>query len=657
MAKIGNKEFASVGNNKENKLKIKSLEKSVKEMSLILNTMSELVVYQDLEHRIIYANKESAESVGVTPESLIGKYCYEIWGNGKDVCPNCSVDRALKTMKPETGYIKSSDGRYWLVKGYPVNDSNGNLVGAMEITLDVTKEQKLKKEIKENEKKYQFMVENISDIVFQQDKDLKITYVSPSVEKITGYTVEEIRNMNLLDLMTPESYKKGIENFRKYYEIVKRNPNFDVPTLEYEYYTKYGKKIVGEMKVKYISDEKGNIKGIHGVIRDITKRKELEKQLILSQKMEALGRLAGGVAHDFNNLLTVIMGYADIALMKENIEEKVKQYFREIKETSRKAADLVTRLLVFSKKQIVIPKLIDLNELIENNKKMLSRVIGEHIKLETELDKNLKKIKVDPTQIEQVIMNIVVNARDALPNGGIIKIRTKNEKLNGYDNEKYQDLEPGNYVIITISDNGTGMSEEIKRHIFEPFFTTKKDQKGTGLGLSTAFGIVKQNGGGIYVESTLGEGSTFEIFLPSYSGKIEYRNDFEENIEENVGGNDNVVLVVEDEKAVRNMILEILINNGYKVLCTGNGTGALKILGEKSIDFIISDVVMPGMDGKELFKNVKEKFPDLKFLFMSGYMENDPLLEDIKDDKVYFIKKPFSPDELLMKIKKILDSK
>ena len=630
------------------------LEKSFNQMSLVLDTMSELVAYQDNEHKLIYVNRASAESVGKTPEELVGKYCYEIWGDGKTVCQDCPVERALRDAEPETGYIQSPDGRSWKIKGYPVKNEKGEIIGAMEVTMDVTEIENLKKKMSETDRNYKFIVDNISDIVFQQDKNLKITYVSPSVEKLTGYSVEEIMNMSLLDLMTPESYKRGVENFNKYYELVKNNPEFDIPTLEYEYYRRDGRVVIGEMKVKYIFDKNGDLIGIHGVIRDVTRRKELEQQLILAQKMEALGRLAGGVAHDFNNLLTVIMGYADIALMKGGIDENTLSYFEEIKKTSKKAADLVSQLLVFSKKQIVMPRVVDINKLVENNKKMLSRVIGENIKLETYLDKNVNKIKADPIQIEQVIMNIIVNAKDAMPNGGVIKIKTGNETCIEYDCSN--NIDPGEYIYISISDTGCGMDENVKSHIFEPFFSTKTDQKGTGLGLSTAFGIIKQNKGYISVESQKDKGSTFKIYLPAYEGSDVDDAIVEKKKLHNAKVKGKKILVVEDEASVRDMVSEILLSNGYIVLKAKDGEEAKEMLTKNKIDFVVSDVIMPRMDGKELYKHVRENSPDIRFLFMSGYMDNNVLLKDIKNEKVNFIKKPFAPQDLLIKVSNILKS-
>ncbi|RKX99918.1 MAG: hypothetical protein DRP55_06540 [Spirochaetes bacterium] len=629
-------------------------EKSFNQMSLVLDTMSELVAYQDNEHKLIYVNRASAESVGKTPEELVGKYCYEIWGDGKTVCQDCPVERALWSAESQTDYIQSPDGKSWKIKGYPVKNEKGEIIGAMEVTMDITEIENLKKKMSETDRSYKFIVDNISDIVFQQDKNLKITYVSPSVEKLTGYSVEEIMNMNLLDLMTPESYKRGVENFNKYYELVKNNPEFDIPTLEYEYYGKDGRVVIGEMKVKYIFDKNGDLIGIHGVIRDVTRRKELEQQLILAQKMEALGRLAGGVAHDFNNLLTVIMGYADIALMKGGIDENTLSYFEEIKKTSKKAADLVSQLLVFSKKQIVMPRVVDINKLVENNKKMLSRVIGENIKLETYLDKNVNKIKADPTQMEQVIMNIIVNAKDAMPNGGIIKIQTGNETCGEHDCNN--NIDPGEYIYISISDTGCGMSENVKSHIFEPFFSTKTDQKGTGLGLSTAFGIIKQNKGCISVESQKDKGSTFKIYLPAYEGSDVDDAIVEKKKLHNAKVKGKKILVVEDEASVRDMVSEILLSNGYIVLKAKDGEEAKEMLTKNKIDFVVSDVIMPRMDGKELYKHVRENSPDIRFLFMSGYMDNDVLLKDIKNEKVNFIKKPFAPQDLLIKVSNILKS-
>jgi two-component system cell cycle sensor histidine kinase/response regulator CckA len=381
-----------------------------------------------------------------------------------------------------------------------------------------------------------------------------------------------------------------------------------------------------------------------------------EEQLLLSQKLEAVGRLAAGIAHDFNNLLTVIEGYSQLALQRLPSESPVRANIEEVKKASKRAAVLVSQLLAFSRKQVMRPKVFDLNETVTNIEKMLRRVIGEDIDLRTRLQPDLGTIKADPGQIEQVIMNLVVNGRDAMPSGGKLTLETANVSLGETYAKGHIAVLPGHYVMLAVSDTGGGMDEETQGRVFEPFFTTKQPGRGTGLGLSTVYGIVKQSGGNIWVYSEPGHGTTFKIYLPRLDGAAKDS----EMVPADVAalGGSETILLVEDENSVRCLVRGILEEAGYDVLEASCGEEGLRLSNERldPIDLLLTDVVMPEISGKEVADRLVSLRPGIKVLFMSGYTDEAIVHHGMLDSNVNFIQKPFSPAALARKVREVLDS-
>lgn len=382
--------------------------------------------------------------------------------------------------------------------------------------------------------------------------------------------------------------------------------------------------------------------------------RRLEEQMRQAQKMEAIGRLAGGVAHDFNNLLTVISGYSDLLLADSHLQEPDRMALQEIRKAAERGSALTCQLLAFSRRQALAPKLVRLNELVLNMEKMLRRLIGEDCELLVVAGANLGDVKIDPGQLEQVVMNIVVNARDAMPTGGKITIETANAELTREYAITHLDVKPGRYVMLAVSDTGTGMSAETRSHVFEPFFTTKEAGKGTGLGLATAYGIVKQSGGSIEIYSELGQGTTVKIYLPKLdpvSGILQV-----EPPAKVVGGSETILLV-EDEARVRRLICEILGMRGYRVLETANGEEALRISASyaEPIHLVLADVVMPEMSGPDLAKRILAVRPETRALFVSGYTDEAIVHHGILPSDAVFLQKPFLPDALLRKVREVLD--
>jgi signal transduction histidine kinase/ActR/RegA family two-component response regulator len=380
-----------------------------------------------------------------------------------------------------------------------------------------------------------------------------------------------------------------------------------------------------------------------------------EEELRHSQKMEAVGRLAGGVAHDFNNLLTAIIGYAELIATRTSSNSLAKQNAELIRKAGEQAAALTRQLLAFSRKQILQPKVIDLNALVVEMEKLLRRVIGERFDLQSHPDAENGRVKADPSQLEQVVLNLGVNARDAMPRGGKLIIRTENVRLDRTTAPQISaSLAPGDYVVLSVTDTGAGMDEEIKSHIFEPFFTTKGPGKGTGLGLATVYGIVRQTGGGISVESAVGQGSTFRIYLPQESAPVDSTRTVQKPVEKS--DNFETVMVVEDEDIVRELVCEVLEDQGYNVICARDGIEALNKAEEFDgrIHLLVTDVIMPHMNGHELAVQLCQLRPDLKVLYVSGYSDNDIGDHGVLDPRHELLQKPFTPQTLARKIREVI---
>jgi PAS domain S-box-containing protein len=391
-----------------------------------------------------------------------------------------------------------------------------------------------------------------------------------------------------------------------------------------------------------------------GIVRDISERKTLETQLRQSQKMEAFGQLAGGVAHDFNNLLTVISGYSDILLTTLPPDDVNREMIDEIRRAGERATSLTRQLLAFTRQQVLEPKLVDLNEILKGTESMLRRLIGEDVQFASVLRRNISSVKVDPGQIEQVLLNLAVNARDAMPRGGKLTIETSEIELHDKYIRLHPDARPGRYVMLAISDTGSGMTPEVKARIFEPFFTTKGG-KGTGLGLAVVQGIVKQSGGTIELYSELGVGTLFKIYLPAFPG--EQATPSEPALRRSPGGRETILLV-EDEDGVRQLVVAALMRLGYKVLAAASGAAALQIMAgyRMKVHLLVTDVVMPGMSGRQLAETLQAEHSALKVLFLSGYTDDAVVRHGVLQAHVSFLQKPFTPLSLAKKVREVLDS-
>jgi len=522
-----------------------------------------------------------------------------------------------------------------------------------EIGLKREREEEAEKRLRESEERYRSLFGKASEGISIMSPDGKIIEVNESFARMHGYGTGELLRLSIDDLCAPEAAELIPERMRR----LLAGENL---AIQVDHHHKDGHVLSLEVSANWISI--GGEPFIQCFHRDVTdqkraeaEREKLRLQLQQAMKMEAVGRLAGGVAHDFNNLLTVISGYSELLLQKIGKESTMYGEVEEIKRAGERAASLTQQLLAFSRKQIIEPKVLRLGSLVAEMHKMLTRLIGEDIALQATTGKSLGSVKVDPGQIEQILMNLVVNARDAMPDGGKIGIETANVDLDEGYCSMHPYVKPGRFVMLAVSDTGTGMSEEVKAHIFEPFFTTKEKGSGTGLGLATTYGAVHQAGGSIEVYSEVGIGTTFKIYLPRVEEPV--IGPVKDDLPADLPGGTETVLIVEDEGMLRNLCVQILEQLGYRVLQARDGFEAIAEVqgyGDR-IDLLLTDVVMPGMNGSELAAQMVAHNPGMKVLFTSGYTEDVISHHGVLAEGVSFIGKPYTPLALARKIRGVLD--
>jgi two-component system, cell cycle sensor histidine kinase and response regulator CckA len=512
------------------------------------------------------------------------------------------------------------------------------------LAQDITERRRDLEALRESEERYRALFDLMPLPMFLFDPEsFAILAVNIAAVEHYGYTHDELLTMTLRDIRPPEEVPaleaadwtaggRATVGFR-------RHRKKDGSDIEVEIYTH---RVVLEGRLCRLS-----------VVRDVTDQRRLEEQFRQAQKMEAIGRLTSGIAHDFNNLLTPILGYSDDLVRQIGESHPLHQEVVEIAKAGERAAALTRQLLAFSRQQVLSPEVLDLNAIVRNMEKLLRRVIGEDLELVDLLDPGLGRIKADPGQVEQVIMNLAVNARDAMPAGGRLTIETRKVELDEAFASEHVDVHPGPHAMLAVSDTGTGMDAETKSRIFEPFFTTKEPGKGTGLGLSTIYGIVKQSGGTIWVYSELGHGTTFKIYLPQVEEAALATATPE--VQTSLHGRETV-LVAEDDDAVRLLTRFALERYGYSVLATSGGAEALQIAASHPgpIDFLLTDMLMPGMSGIELAASIRARLPGIKVLFMSGYSENFMAGNGDLPDKAVLLEKPFTAEALARKLRQVL---
>jgi PAS domain S-box-containing protein len=617
------------------------------EMKALFRSMTDVIIVFDRDGRHLKIAPTKTRQLYRPVAERLGKTIREIFPVDKADLFLVQIQQALltqHTQRVEYSLDMHGELRWYDASVSPMTDDT-----VVWVARDITERKKALAQQQKSEERYRDLVENAHDIIYSHDLAGNYTSMNKAGGKITGYTIEEALKLNITETVAPGYLPKIQESMQR------KLSGESVTAYEIEIVAKDGRHIPVEVNTKYVYED-GVAVGIQGIARDVTERRQLEEQLRQSQKMEAIGQLAGGVAHDFNNLLTAINGYTGLALRKIDERSLIKPYLEEVQKAGERAANLTRQLLAFGRKQILQPVSLDLNNIVSDMNKMLRRLIGEDIMLTAKLADGLRTIKADPGQVEQVLVNLVVNARDAMPYGGHLTIETVNVEL-GIDYAKtHLGVNPGNYVMLAVSDTGTGMSEEVRGRIFEPFFTTKDKDKGTGLGLSTVYGIVQQSGGSIWVYSEPDQGTSFKVYLPEGDSVIESHE--RRAVEEEVARGSETVLLVEDEDVVRGLAAHILEDAGYRVIKARGGDEAIEFCSQETepIDLLLTDVVMPEKSGKEVADRVTSMRPRLKVLFMSGYTDEAIVNHGVLDSGIEFIQKPFTPLALSKKVREVLDS-
>ncbi len=634
--------------------------------SLLLNIHEDILVI-DRDYKVTDVNNTLLVTVGLEREEVIGRHCYEILHDYKQPCSRygeqCLLQAAFESGKPHncrhihTRMDTQSDRpKVWVdILLSPLKDEHGSVTHVIEAMRDITDLILTGEALRESEERHRTAIENSPDgvAIVQGGQPL---FVNQKFVEIFGYDrPEEIIGKPLSTVLHTDD--------RNQFEEVSYERQKDGPVIlrhEFKGIRKGGEPILIEVSATQIN-YRGEMASLV-YLRDITERKRkeqemasLQEQLRQSQKMEAIGLLAGGIAHDFGNLLAIIQGYSELSLLKLPKEDPLREDIEQVKNAGVRAKDLIGRLLAFSRRQIFQTSVLDLNTILRDLEKMLRRIIGEDIELVTLLASDLGKVEADPGQVEQILLNLAVNARDAMPSGGKLTIETTNTELDKTYARSHVAVKPGRYLMVSVSDTGIGMTPEVRERVFEPFFTTKDRGKGTGLGLSTVYGIVKQSGGNIWVYSEPGYGTTFKIYLPRVDEALQQAGE-KKLLEEFPRGNETI-LVVEDEEKVLKLVLQILRVQGYRVLEAPRSGDALLICEqhESPIHLMVTDVVMPGMNGQELAKRLAPLRPEMKVLYMSAYPDNTVVHHGVLEKGVNFIQKPFTVAGLASKVRQVLD--
>ena len=602
---------------------------------------------------LLFASHSTERLLGFTPVELVGRSSSE--RVHPDDIPRVQAALADIVTRPGTPLALAlrwhhKDGAWRHIDAVAVNRLAEPAVGAIVVNFrDVTERRQAEAALRESEERYRTLVEGVRDVIFALSPEGTITSLNPAFETITGWRRDEWVGRPFERLVHPEDLPLALELLGRVVRGELRPVSqFRVGTAKGDY------RMVEFAATPQLLERR--LVGMLGIGRDVTERVQLEQQLRQAQKMEAVGRLAGGIAHDFNNILTAITGYADLLLEDLSPTDPRRQDADEIRKAAERAAGLTRQLLAFSRQQVLQASVIDVNALVEDLKKMLGRLLGEDVDLGTQLDPAAGRVKADPGQLEQVLMNLAVNARDAMPKGGKLTLETANVQLDEAYAADHYPARPGWYVMIAVTDTGIGMTEETQAHMFEPFFTTKEKGKGTGLGLATVYGIVKQSGGFIWVYSEVGHGSTFKIYLPRLDDASQRPAPAATPAVRAPRGTETVLLA-EDEPPVRAIARQVLERHGYTVLEAPSAESALDIATRYSgtIHLLLTDVIMPGMNGRELATRLADLRPDARVIFMSGYTDDAVMRHGVLEPGATYVQKPFTPDAIARKVREVLD--
>ena len=624
---------------------------------LLLNSTAEGIYGLDLEGNCTFCNPACLRLLGYqAPEDLLGKNMHALVHHTRaDETPYSEEDSEIYAAVREGEASHVAEALQWRADGttflatywsYPMHKA-GILVGAVVSFVDISEQKRGEQALRESEEKYRELVENASYGIYRANWEGNFLDVNPALVAMLGYSSKaELMTRNL----NTEIYENPAD---RVFTLAMYETKGRVDSAEVSWKRKDGKTISVRISGAQVRGKDGQVSHFEVIVEDITQRRSLEEQLRQAQKMEAVGLLAGGISHDFNNHLGVILGNADL-LLEKIPSGKLQHYAKEIKKATQRATQLTRQLLAFSRKQVLQPALLDPNAVVGDIVNILRRLIGEDVQIVIESEANLASIRADRGQIEQILMNLATNSRDAMPDGGKFTVHTENAELGSDDVARYPYVRPGRYVRISVRDTGKGMSEEVRSRVFEPFFTTKPMGKGTGLGLATVFGIVKQSGGYIWVSSVLGKGTTFDVYLPRVDEaapalvfRPEVGSEFPKGTE--------TILVLEDEESLREVTCECLAAGGYGVLQAARGGWAIEMAQQfkEPIHLILCDVVLPDMSGPSAVKAVQALHPETKVLFVSGYADV-PVAQKLIEEGALLLQKPVSRSDLMRNVNEIL---
>ncbi len=625
-----------------------ALRQSEKRFKTLFDNVGAAVFIHDIEGRFLECNRFFCERFGYSLEELLKMTLKDI-NTPRNIALMPERLKMLLQQRHivfESAYVRKDGATIPVEVNNRLVDFSGNHV-VLSSARDITRRKRAEQIMKESEARYRNLFENAHDMIQSISPDGHFIYVNPAWLKTMGYIWEELQELTIFDVLHPGFSSHCTELFQK------AMSGESLDNIEVVFLSKDGRQIniEGNVSTRIID---GKPVACYGIFRDMTEHKRLEEQLFQAQKMEAVGQLAGGIAHDFNNLLTAIIGYGSLLKTEVSKDTLLNSYITQILNAGERAALLTNDLLTFSRKQIINPKPVNLNEIIREVRTLISRIIGEDIEISTALtDKDLM-IMADSPQIEQVLMNLVANARDAMPDGGNVVIGTDVIELDSEFIKAHGYGRPGSYAVLSFEDSGTGMDEKTRERIFEPFFTTKAVGKGTGLGLSMVYGIVKQHGGYINVYSESGRGTTFRVYLPVIAKKAEEakHGDFS-----SMPTGHETILLGEDDTQARNLMKDVLLKAGYEIMEAVDGDDSLRVYHEHKdrIQLLILDVIMPKKNGKEVYDEICMNTPGIKTIFVSGYSADIIHKKRILEEGLHFISKPVSPGELLTKIREVLD--
>ncbi len=621
----------------------------------IIAAMGDGISIQDRDFRVLYQNERHRE---MSRGSHIGKFCYQAYVNGDRICEGCPILESYKDGKVhsvEKTVTIDGESHHFEIMSSPLRDAEGTVAAGIEAVRDITGRKQMEQSLEDSEKRYKLLVQSITDYIYtvkvEHGRPVK-TIHGPGCLSVTGYSSEEFDADTSLwyQIIHGDDRAAVLDHANR---ILSGEP---VTAFEHRIYHKNGSvHWIRNTPVPRFNGD-GKLIDYDGLISNITPLKQMEAQLRQAQKMEAVGQLAGGIAHDFNNILTAIIGYANLLKMKLPELPALRSYAEQILASADRAANLTHSLLAFSRKQIIDLKPIDLNMVIRRVEKLLIRLIGEDVELKTKLAANDLQVLADSVQIEQILMNLSTNARDAMPDGGLLMIETSVFEMGEEFQRSFGYGKQGTYAAITISDTGMGMNEKTRLKIFDPFFTTKEVGKGTGLGLAMVYGIVKQHNGYINVASEPSRGATFTVYFPL----IQHREIPEKAELSAIAAKGNeTILLAEDNPEVRNLVITVLEESGYAVISAMDGEEAVRKFQENAgrVDMLILDIIMPKKNGKEAYQEIKQMKPGIKTLFTSGYTAEVVQRKGILEAGLDFILKPISPADLLNKVRAVLDKK